>query len=132
MTRPVKTPADCKEQQIGRKKHPTEDAGTTRGRAGMSPKRGRIVYRLKQWCRSEWSPNRFEVNGNFEASNQHLAKYLAKVKEATWRFDRLTLVYVPKIENWKADQLVRVVAVENPEQYSRDKRKILSAPNIEE
>ncbi|GMH24042.1 hypothetical protein Nepgr_025885 [Nepenthes gracilis] len=43
------------------------------------------------------------VNGNFEESNPHMAKYLTRAREAAHNFDKLTLVHVPKTENLKAD-----------------------------
>ncbi|GMH25257.1 hypothetical protein Nepgr_027100 [Nepenthes gracilis] len=56
-----------------------------------------------------------QVNGGFEANNPSLARYLAKAKEAIQGFDKLTLVHVPRAENWKADRLARAAAAENPE-----------------
>ncbi|GMH16048.1 hypothetical protein Nepgr_017889 [Nepenthes gracilis] len=46
-----------------------------------------------------------QVNGSFEASIPHLAKYLTR--------------------------LARAAAAENPEQYSRNKREVLNTPSIE-
>ncbi|GMH31449.1 hypothetical protein Nepgr_033292 [Nepenthes gracilis] len=77
----------------------------------------------------EWFLN---VNRSFEACNPHLAKYLAKVEESGWRFDKVTLAYIPRTENWKADQLARVAAAENSKQYSRNMREVLSTPSTVE
>ncbi|GMG99138.1 hypothetical protein Nepgr_000978 [Nepenthes gracilis] len=71
-----------------------------------------------------------QVNGGFEANNHLFAKYLAKAREAARGFDKLTLVHIPRTENWKVDQLAKAATTENPEQYSRDMREILDAPNI--
>ncbi|GMH21490.1 hypothetical protein Nepgr_023332 [Nepenthes gracilis] len=72
-----------------------------------------------------------QINGGFEANNPSLARYLAKAREAIQGFSKLTLIHVPRTENWKVDQLARAAAAENSEQYSRDMREILNAPNIE-
>ncbi|GMH25139.1 hypothetical protein Nepgr_026982 [Nepenthes gracilis] len=39
-----------------------------------------------------------QVNWSFEASNPHLARYLTKVREAAWSFDKLIQVHVLKSE----------------------------------
>ncbi|GMH19404.1 hypothetical protein Nepgr_021245 [Nepenthes gracilis] len=39
---------------------------------------------------------------------------LAKAKETIQGFDKLTLVHIPRAENWKADRLARAAATENP------------------
>ncbi|GMH15082.1 hypothetical protein Nepgr_016923 [Nepenthes gracilis] len=69
-----------------------------------------------------------QVNGGFEANNPSLVEYLAKAREAIQGFDKLALVHVSRIENWKADRLARAAVVENQEQYLRDKREILMLP----
>ncbi|GMH30081.1 hypothetical protein Nepgr_031924 [Nepenthes gracilis] len=97
--------------------------------AGLRLAKECSVKRLTVYSDSELIVN--QVNGDFEVNNPHLARYLEKAMETTQDFDKLTLVHIPRTENWKADQLARAVAAENLEQYSRDMREILNSPSIE-
>ncbi|GMH17414.1 hypothetical protein Nepgr_019255 [Nepenthes gracilis] len=72
-----------------------------------------------------------QVNGNFEANNSHMAKYLARARDVIRNFDNLTLVHVPKTKNRKTDQLVRATVAKNPKQFSKNMMEVLNAPSIE-
>ncbi|GMH20855.1 hypothetical protein Nepgr_022697 [Nepenthes gracilis] len=73
-----------------------------------------------------------QVRGNFEVSNPCLARYLTKVRSTFRDFDKIDMTHISRTKNEKVDQLAKTATIENPEQYSRSMREILTAPSIEE
>ena len=51
-----------------------------------------------------------QVNGEFEAKDDGMKMYLQQVKEFANKFDKFTLVHIPRSQNAQADSLAKLVS----------------------
>ena len=51
-----------------------------------------------------------QVNGEFKAEDDSIKMYLQQVKEFVKKFDKFTLVHIPRSQNAQADSLVKLVS----------------------
>ncbi len=51
-----------------------------------------------------------QVNGEYEAKEDRMAKYLKLVKDTIGWFDEVTLVQVPREQNTEADTLAKLAS----------------------
>jgi hypothetical protein len=73
-----------------------------------------------------------QINGEFEAKEEQMKKYLKKVKEIQTRFKHFTILQVLCDQNMRADQLSKIAS---SQEFSRDDTvqiKVQDSPSIEE
>ncbi|CAH1419865.1 unnamed protein product [Lactuca virosa] len=73
-----------------------------------------------------------QVNGLYEAKDEHIKKYLAKVEEAIKKFDEFQIVRVPRSKNKEANTLSKLTSVVYHHLSKRLLVEILSKKSIEE
>ena len=74
----------------------------------------------------------YQINGEFEAKEEWIKKYLKKVKEIQTHFKHFTILQVLRDQNMRADQLSKIAS---SQEFSRDDTvqiKVQNRPIIEE
>ncbi|XP_077222217.1 uncharacterized protein LOC143856064 [Tasmannia lanceolata] len=66
------------------------------------------AQRLKAYCDSQLVVNQFQ--GTYEARDERMIKYLAKVRQLVGKFKSFEVIRIPKTENTKADVLSKLAA----------------------
>jgi ribonuclease HI len=72
-----------------------------------------------------------QVSGNYDAKDHSMAKYLQKTKELMKSFNSCEVVYVPRIQNKKADALSELASVGFSHLAKEVRVQELQAPSIQ-
>lgn len=72
-----------------------------------------------------------QVNGDFEASEPRMIKYLATVKSLLQKFDSVIVLHVPREENQQADLLSRIASSDLHSLEAQVLLEVLEVPSSE-
>ncbi|XP_077245991.1 uncharacterized protein LOC143885822 [Tasmannia lanceolata] len=76
--------------------------------AGMNLAVQTSAQRLKAYCDSQLVAN--QIQGVYEARDEHMVKYLSKVRQLAGKFKNFEIIKIPRTENAKADVLSKLAA----------------------
>ena len=72
----------------------------------------------------------WHVNGDYEAKDDNMKMYLAKVKQAMAKFHLVVLLHIPRSENAQADALSRLASSSISDEPRNINWEVLPCPSI--